>query len=257
MSVDTFENFKDGCCQQISAMQDAFVESHDINSYENWFFYENFGVFHFQSNDGRNLYFNYTLAGSFSTKTNTWKWSWDNEYLKESERRDIDKVRVYGLDNGYEQLSTGLIDGDEYTGWAMTSVAAKVLNAIGVYRFPENHLFFYLIFTGVLREEEYNALKEKYTVTCGAHGARRAAFVCQHLNGDTYTGFHEPFESDPLIEADDDYQAWCDECEKVRLREGEWNDVSEGFANIRLICDQCFFQIKARNTRADHQQNVN
>ena len=72
-------------------------------------------------------------------------------------------------------------------------------------------------------------------------------FVCQHLNKDTYTGFHEAFESNPLIEPDDDYQAWCDECEKIILQEGEGNDVSEGFAKIRLICDQCFFEIKRRN----------
>jgi hypothetical protein len=255
MSVDTFEIFADECCQQISAMQNSFLESYDMDSYENWFFDKDFGVFHFQSNDGRNLYFNYTLAGSFSTKTNTWKWSWANEYLKDSERRDIEKVRAFGLDKGYTQLFTGLIDGDEYTGWAMTSVAAKVLNAIGVYRFPEDHLFFYFVFTGVVSEEEYTKRKEKYNVTCGAHGARRAAFVCQHLNSYTRTGFHEPFDSDPSIEADDDYQAWCDACEKVRLHEGEWNDVSEGFAKIRLVCDQCFFEIKAKNVDEDSNDN--
>jgi hypothetical protein len=254
MSPSRFKSFESECCEQISAMQNAFMKSYDINSYEQWFFDNDLGVFHFQSEDGRNLYFKYALVGSFSTKTNTWKWSWDNEYLKESERRDIDKVRAFGLDKGYTQLSTGLIDGDEYTGWGMTSIAATVLNAIGVYRFPEDHLFFYLVFFEALSETEYTALKEKYNVMCRTHGARRAAFVCQHLNRDTYTGFHEPFDSDPLNEADDDYQAWCDECEKVRLREGEWNDVSEGFAKIRLVCDQCFFAIKARNADADHAQ---
>lgn len=254
MSAGTFEIFESECCEQISAMQNAFMESYEINSYEHWFMDNDLGVFHFQSDDGRNLYFKYALAGSFSTKTNTWKWSWDNEYLKESERRDIDKVWAFGLDSGYTQLSIGLIDGDDYTGWGMTSIAAKVLNAIGVYRFPEEHLFFYLIFSGVLSETEYTALKERYSMMCRMHGARRAAFVCRHLNRDTYTGFHEPFDSDPLTDADDDYQAWCDECEKVRLREGEWNDVSESFATIRLICDQCFFEIKARNTEAGHSQ---
>jgi hypothetical protein len=107
----------------------------------------------------------------------------------------------------------------------------------------------------VVSEEEYTKRKEKYNVTCGAHGARRAAFVCQHLNSYTRTGFHEPFDSDPSIEADDDYQAWCDACEKVRLHEGEWNDVSEGFAKIRLVCDQCFFEIKAKNVDEDSNDN--
>ena len=51
------------------------------------------------------------------------------------------------------------------------------------------------------------------------------------------------------MESDDDYQAWCDECEKVRLKEGEWNDVSMAIAKIELVCDQCYFEIKARNRR--------
>jgi hypothetical protein len=250
MKDHTFEDFADSCCEQISALQESFMISHNINSYERWLFDEDLGVFCFESDDGRNRYFKYTLTGSFSTKTNTWKWSWDNEYMKDSERSKIEKVHAYGVDHGYVKLSTGLIDGDEYTGWTMTSVAAKILHAIGVYRFQEEHLFFYLVFTGVLSEEEYNNLKEKYTVTCGIHGARRPAFVCRHLSKDKYTGFHEPFESDASVDADEELQAWCDECEKVRLREGEWNDVSEAFANIRLICDQCFFVIKAKNSKA-------
>lgn len=249
MMAHTFEDFADECCKQISALQESFMNSYGINGYEHWFFDEDLGIFRFQSDDGRNLYFKYAFTGSFSTKTNTWKWSWDNAYMKDSTRRDIDKVKTYGLDNDYKQLFTGLIDGDEYTGWAMTTIAAKLLNAIGVYRFPQEHLFFYLIFTGEISEEAYNHLKEKYTVTCATHGARRAAFVCQHLSADKYTGFHEAFDSDPLVEAEDDYQAWCDACEEVRLQAGEWNEESEAFAKIRLICDQCFFEIKAKNTK--------
>ena len=72
--------------------------------------------------------------------------------------------------------------------------------------------------------------------------------VYSHLNTETYTGFHEPFESDPSIDPEDGYQGWCDECEKVRFQEGEWNDVSEGFAKIRLVCEHCFFEMKQRNT---------
>ena len=154
---------------------------------------------------------------------------------------------MFGEENEFPTLTTGLIEADEYTGWGMTSISAKLLSAIGVYRFPEDHLTFYIIFTDELTKEQYDSLKDR-AVTCESHGTSRAAFVCQHLNKDTFTGFHEAFGSNPLVEPDDDYQAWCGECEKIRLQEGEWNDVSEGFAKIRLICGQCFFEIKRRNT---------
>ena len=44
----------------------------------------------------------------------------------------------------------------------MTSIASKLLNAIGAYRVPHEHLFIYFIFTNELTQEEYEALKGKY-----------------------------------------------------------------------------------------------
>jgi hypothetical protein len=69
-----------------------------------------------------------------------------------------------------------------------------------------------------------------------------------HLNKDTYTGFYEAFESYPDMNPEDDLQAWCEACEEVRAEEGEWNERSEPFAKIRLVCDQCYFDIKKRNS---------
>jgi hypothetical protein len=77
-------------------------------------------------------------------------------------------------------------------------------------------------------------------VSCGTHGVRPAAFVCWHVLESLHTGsavgFHTPDH------AEDDDQAWCDACERVRAREGEWNDRSEAYADIRLICLDCFQQ---------------
>lgn len=247
MTNEAFDNFKDECVKQLSSLQDEFLKLYDIDSYEHWFYDHGIGVLHFESDDGRNLYFKYVDVGSFSTKRNTWMWSWNNKSTPQQVTKGLEIVKVYGEQNNYNNLSQGLLEnGDEYTGWALTAITAKLLNAIGAYRIPQEHLFIYFVFTNELTQEEYDGLKEKY-VECETHGTSRVAFVCQHLNKDNYIGFHEAFESNPLIEPDDDYQAWCDECEKIRLQEGEWNDVSEGFAKIRLICDQCFFEIKRRN----------
>jgi hypothetical protein len=79
-------------------------------------------------------------------------------------------------------------------------------------------------------------------VSCGTHGPRPAAFVCRHVLDGLRTGSrHTPNESE------DDDQAWCDACERVRAREGEWNDRSEAFADIRLICLDCFRQARQLN----------
>ena len=87
------------------------------------------------------------------------------------------------------------------------------------------------------------------TAECASHGNRDATFVCQHLASGTGLGFHwavDPEEPD-LVWPD----AWCDACEDVRRREGEWNDRSEAFAGIKLVCAGCYEQARERNWKQD------
>lgn len=90
-------------------------------------------------------------------------------------------------------------------------------------------------------------MAQEKKVECENHGLRKPAFICQHLNKISKTGFYEPFPDPDNPASSDELQAWCDECEKIRSAEGEWNDKSESFAKIKLICDECFFDIKKFN----------
>ena len=245
-----FEDYKDKCLEDVSSLQDEFMKLYDIESYEEWFYDHGIGAFHFKSENGKNLYFKYVDVGSFSTKTNTWNWSWDNKTTPVHVSQQLEKVKAFGQTNNFEELTQGLLDGDEYIGWALTAISAKLLSAIGAYRVPHEHLFIYFIFRNELTQEEYDALKDKY-IECDRHVSGRIAFICQHLNKDEYTGFHEAFDPDTINDDDDEYQAWCDECEKVRLKEDGWNDTSMAFAKIKLVCDQCFFEIRERNLEGE------
>ena len=40
---------------------------------------------------------------------------------------------------------------------------------------------------------------------------------------------------------------WCGECEKVRIKNNGWNEISEGFAKIKLVCEDCYFDLKRFN----------
>jgi hypothetical protein len=247
MADENFEEFKNECVRHLSSLQDEFTKLYNIDSYEHWFYDHGKGAFHFKSDDGRNLYFNYIDVGSYSTKRNTWMWSWNNKSTPKHVAKGLEKVKAYGEINNFDQLTKGLLnDGDEYTGWALTAIAAKLLNAFGAYRVPQEHLHIYFIFTNELTEEQYNELKYKY-VECQAHGVGPVAFVCQHVLKGSNLGFHEAIESDPLIEPDDDYWAWCDGCEQVYLQQGEWNDVMKNTTQMKVVCDQCYFEIKSRN----------
>jgi hypothetical protein len=105
-----------------------------------------------------------------------------------------------------------------------------------------------MVLTEFVDMDQAQAIKEKY-VSCGEHGSRRRAFICKHLNKNEKTGFQEAFDSQPEMELheEDDFSAWCEICESVRRDEGEWNDKSMKFADIRLICEDCYFEIKGLN----------
>jgi hypothetical protein len=255
MNNADFDAYKDQCLEDISSLQNAFIELYDINRYEHWFYDHDIGVFQFRSDDGRNLYFKYVDVGSFSSRRNTWMWSWCNKSTPPQVTHGLEKVRSFGATHDYLPLTEGFHEqSDEYMGWAFAAIAATLLSGIGVYRAPDEHRHIYFVFTNELTQEEYDALlaekeKRKY-VECGEHGTkRRVAFVCQHLHADSNAGFYEAFESDPNVEPEDDYQAWCDACELERRKEGAWNERSEVHLKIRIVCDECFFEIKRNNQR--------
>lgn len=86
----------------------------------------------------------------------------------------------------------------------------------------------------------------KQKVECSVHGECEPAYVCQHLNLTDLVGFHQPYN--PENPDEEELNAWCDECDKILLEEGEWNDRSEGHAKIKLVCSECFQFMKDLNT---------
>ena len=96
-------------------------------------------------------------------------------------------------------------------------------------------------------EIEARGERDRNVVHCDAHGLSEQTFVCQHLVTGEELGFFAA--NDGSSKRPD---AWCGACEQVRIREGGgWNETSELFAGITLICGKCYDDAKARNARAD------
>jgi len=82
-------------------------------------------------------------------------------------------------------------------------------------------------------------------IHCPDHGQVRPAFVCRHLfqqlleKDFTPIGFFEPDT------AGESPNGWCKQCDEVMAREGAWNNVSEAFADVKLVCSGCYGQARA------------
>lgn len=90
------------------------------------------------------------------------------------------------------------------------------------------------------------------SVTCEAHGDRQAAFVCQHLFSGSGLGFNWAEDSEnPDAHCPD---AWCDACNTAFEAAGEWTESAMALANIKLVCDRCYEQMRKRNWLQDSKE---
>lgn len=243
-----YNDFITKCFTELTIKQEELKQKYDLNSFSNWFYDQASGLLTF-SDEQRELNFRYYEVGTYSKISKTWKWSWDNEHTLKKVKKEIEKVKQFGSEQGYKKLTQGLFDSSEEEGWDFTSISAKLLNGIGSYRPETERHFIFMVLYEIVDNEKANEEKGKY-VDCENHERRRRAFICQHLNKDSKNGFEEAFETYEDMEfefEDDDFQAWCNECEKVRLENDGWNEKSMEFAQIKLVCEKCYFEIKETN----------
>ena len=85
------------------------------------------------------------------------------------------------------------------------------------------------------------------TVECREHGPQEETFVCQHLARSLRALEPVGFFFARELRGD----AWCSACEEVRVREGgetgDWNERSEAFVQITLLCGSCYDKVKRLN----------
>ncbi len=249
MKID-YEQFASKKCRELIQIQERFMEQLSIGSYQHWYYDAELALLRFYNDDTDQLYLKYIPIGTFSLTSETWMWSWFNDYSCEPNRDSTFAIREFGLEHHYPKLTAGTFSADEYDCWEFAAISFAILEGIGVYRAPSEKLQSYLLITAVLEEDSWEVVHfNQAKVECKIHGRSRTAFVCQHLNLEHPKGFEEAFETYKGMELgeDDDFQAWCDECEKVRIRNNGWNEYAEEFAKIKLVCEYCYFELKEFN----------
>ena len=241
-----YADFVEKCIEDLKVLQDSFKNKFDLTWYENWFYDQTTGLLTFSTGD-KQLNFKYIDIGSYSEKSATWKWSWDNDTTLANVKERTTLIRDFGHRSGFSKLTEGYFPSDEIEAWEFAAIAARLLNGMAVYRpVSDTGLKIFLVVTEFVDNKTAQAIKDKY-IECDAHEKQRIAFVCKHLIGSNKVGFNEAFDSfeDMELGDDDDFQAWCDECEAIRQKEGGWSDNS--MVEIRLVCEKCYFEKKELN----------
>ena len=86
-------------------------------------------------------------------------------------------------------------------------------------------------------------------VECCEHGKQQATYVCQHTVQSLNDGVSRGFWSAQPESDNERPDSWCGACEEVLNKtDGKWNDKSEQFASVKLICGMCYDRVKQLNT---------
>lgn len=103
-----------------------------------------------------------------------------------------------------------------------------------------------------MESEQPSQEQGQRTINCVRHGDKREAFVCEHLVSGGQLGFY--YDREDLRNPYPD--AWCSACERVRLEHGgTWNDESEALIKVKLVCGDCYQEIKARNLLGNEENH--
>jgi hypothetical protein len=133
-----------------TARQDELRRDFALGSWARWDWDQDTGKLVFSDAHGvPRVVADVRFAGSVSTESKTWLWSWANPYMERALTDDVREVRLLGEARGIAQLTTAKWPASETDGWEMTSITAYVLQAKGVYRTPVDTGFTYMVMTTI------------------------------------------------------------------------------------------------------------
>ena len=250
-----YSDFAIKTCNKFKKNQEKFAKTYDLNSYQEWYYEHETSIITFKKPEGE-INFEYIPIGSYSNSAKTWLWAWNNKELHHNNKLQTILVKKFGEKHNYSELTKGYFEADKYIGWELTAITFNLIDALGAYRIvSEENLEIYFLITDEIDNDfieelkKINKSKTEKLIDCSKHGKSRPAFICQHLNKNQQTGFEESFETQigMYLQEDDELSAWCNKCEEIRSKDDGWNDENMEFAKIKLVCENCYFEIKEYN----------
>jgi hypothetical protein len=151
MTDEEFGQFEHESAEYLKTQLDILRDEYHMGSYERWDYDQDTGEFVFSDAGVPKLIAKFQVVGSISNVSNTWLWSWANPNILEPVKKDMQVVKQFGEEHGLKELTDEKWEGEELDGWAMTNVSARLLNAKGAYRCPDENGFLFVVFTDVWR----------------------------------------------------------------------------------------------------------
>ena len=124
------------------------------------------------------------VAGSLSTKANTWFWAWANAGILDPVRESARKTREFGIERGVLRLLQPRWAAKDKDAWEMTAAVTKLTDAKGAFRCPGQDGFTYLVFTDLRAVSDRKRIFGARTCSHVLDDDRPILLVSRELDGE-------------------------------------------------------------------------
>jgi hypothetical protein len=244
MNAEQFSELRHAAVHELKRLNESCDQQFHINSWPRWDYDLERGTLTFSQEEVPKVIASIQVVGTTSIKSRAWLWSWANENLPDNVTKAVEKVRAFGEVEQLADLTQAKSKDDEFLGWEMTAIAAKLLGARGAYRCPGENGFMYMVYSALrFASEQTEADADSKRMKCATHGSGFETFACEHLISNPAQMW---FSETPNTE-NKWPDAWCAACNVFFEHEGEWNDKNESNAKIKLLCHHCYERLRAQD----------
>ena len=149
MDSTQFSKFQHEAVHELMSLNEACEKEFHIGSWSRWDYDLERQTLTFSQEGLPRVEASIQVVGTTSISGGTWLWGWANDSLPPNVISAIEKVRAFGDAEDLTELTKADLPDDEYLGWEMTAIAAKLLGAKGAYRCPDDNGFVYVIYRSI------------------------------------------------------------------------------------------------------------
>src|SRR5215213_2040013 len=135
-SESEYEHYVHEACADLQLRQDMLMQEYRLSTWERYDWNQDTQELVFSNRGRPTVVAKIQFVGSFSKRSNTWRWAWANDTVVPAMKQDVLRVKALGEERGWDRLVTPQWSAAEQDGWDMTAVAAHVLGAAGAYGTP-------------------------------------------------------------------------------------------------------------------------
>jgi hypothetical protein len=141
MTDEEFKSFLENANEELRRKQQVLKEQYALGVHGRWWFDQATAKLQF-FDDANNLSVETDIVdiGSYSSKSNTWKWAWGNSSVLPELRKKVESLKELENITGFEIFGNedSFEIRDEGMAWELAAISVRHLGAIGCYRAPSS-----------------------------------------------------------------------------------------------------------------------